>query len=78
MMIISDVAVRTSDRFLKPWRSIYCGDAYRIVDANGRHLFDVSGDEFAFGDEENCEGKDRDEHAALCEPIEQLFPEADE
>jgi len=72
-------------RFPKPWYSIWCGDAYRIVDANYRHLFDISSDEFAFGDEDAnpetgtvFEYGAREEREALCKEIEQLFPDEEQ
>jgi hypothetical protein len=33
-------------RFPKPWRVQNCGDCYRVFDANNRHLFIITGDEF--------------------------------
>jgi hypothetical protein len=69
-------------RFPKPWRSRFCGDCYRVYDADDQELFIIVGDEFSNGDEEKnpdlgtvFEWGSKEDHAALCEEIEKVFPE---
>jgi len=68
-----------AEMFPKPWRSIWCGDAYRVYDANDRHLFVISGDEFSTEDEDPETATaliwgEAAEQTVLMGGIEELFP----
>lgn len=65
-------------QFPKPWRVLWVGEAYRVFDANSRHLFIISSDEFLNGDEDPGEatvlmyGSD-EENEALDLDIERMI-----
>lgn len=66
--------------FPKPWSYVWCGDSYRIYDANDRHLFVITSDEFDSEDEDPktatvLQHGSEEEQAELCKHIELLFPE---
>ena len=69
------------DTFPKPWSAEWCGDCYRVFDANNRHLFIITSDELLNEDENPKDatvlgyGTD-DEQRILCVSIEGLFPDA--
>ena len=65
--------------FPQPWHSVWCGDAYRVYDANDRQLFVISVVEY--DDEEGEEqqtvlayGSDEESNALHAE-IGKLWPE---
>ena len=64
-------------QFPKPWRAEYCGDCYRVYDANNLQLFTIDGDEY-----EDSEGNAQEtvffygeahEQEDLCAEIEKIF-----
>jgi len=69
-----------TELFKKPWQVLWVGDAYRVFDADGRHLFVISSDEVLDEDEKPEDatvlgyGSD-DEQRELRNSIEQLFEE---
>jgi hypothetical protein len=63
-------------KFPKPWRAEFCGDCYRVFDANDRQLFIIFDDE----DEEAHPANPTvfnhgtpDEQEALADEIERMF-----
>jgi hypothetical protein len=70
--------------FPEPWYSKWCGDCWRIFDANDRHLFVIAADEFSTVDEDPKTGTvftwtgTRAEQEELAQQIEHLFPEKGE
>ena len=66
--------------FPRPWRSEFVGDAFRVFDANDRHLFVICGDEILNEKEDPADATvlfwsgTKDEQQEIAEEIEQLFP----